>query len=84
MVPALGAYNFVNNGPLVAILVPLESPVRDLSNGTKIVKNGPLLTKLQVHKVGAIVQQFPIYYPWLIKTRLKTRILIRPVDYQFC
>ena len=70
MAPTLWTYNFVNNGPLVTVLVSLEMSEPGLSNGTKIVTNGPLLTKLRVHKVRAIVQQFPIYYLRLIKMRL--------------
>ncbi len=46
MAPTLWSHNFVNYGPLVIILVPLERPRTELSNGTKIVANGPMLAKL--------------------------------------
>ena len=51
MASTLWTYNFVNNGPLVTILVPLERSRTGLSNGTKIVTNGPVLTKLWTNKV---------------------------------
>ena len=45
-------HNFVNNGPMLTILVPIKSPQPWLSIGTKMVKIGPLLTKLWPCKVN--------------------------------
>ena len=51
--PTCCYHNFVNNGPILTILVPICSPWSGLSIGTKMVKIGQLLTKLWVPKVNA-------------------------------
>ena len=48
----LPGHNFVNSGPILTILVPINSQGPGLSNGTKIVQIGPLLTKLWYQQVG--------------------------------
>ena len=45
-------HNFVNNGPNLTILVPIDSQDQGLLIGTKMVKIGPLLTKLWYQQVG--------------------------------
>ena len=45
-------HNFVNNGPILTILVPIYSPWSGLSIGTKMVTIGQLLTKLWIPKVN--------------------------------
>ena len=53
--------NLVNNGPIPTILAPIESPDQWLQIGTKMVKIGPLLTKLWTNKVGVHFNK----YQWL-------------------
>ena len=53
--PTLGTHNFVNNDPLETFLVPFQRYPMGLSNGTKIVPNGSLLTKLWGPKVDFVV-----------------------------
>ena len=48
----LPGHNFVNNGPILTILVPINSHGPGLSNGTKMVQIGPMLTKLWYQQVG--------------------------------
>ena len=48
----LPGHNFVNNGPNLTILVPIDSQDQGLLIGTKMVKIGPLLTKLWDQQVG--------------------------------
>ena len=48
----LPGHNFVNNGPILTILVPINSQGQGLLNGTKMVKIGPMLTKLWYQQVG--------------------------------
>ena len=48
----LQGHNFVNNGPNLTILVPIDSPDQGLLIDTKMVKIGPLLTKLWDQQVG--------------------------------
>ena len=48
----LSGHNFVNNGPNLTILVPIDSQDQGLLIGTKMVKIGPLLTKLWDQQVG--------------------------------
>ena len=48
----LPGHNFVNNGSILTILVPIKSPGSWLSIGTKMVKLGPLITKLWPFKVN--------------------------------
>ena len=38
-------HTFVTIGPILTILVPMESPQRAQLIGTKFVENGPILTK---------------------------------------
>ena len=47
----LPGHNFVNNGPILTILVPIYSQGPGLSNGTKMVQIGPMLTKLWYQQV---------------------------------
>ena len=56
-VPALFPCNFVTHDPLVIILVPLDSLVSHLQNGTKNVGNGDLWTRLGANTVGTYFQQ---------------------------
>ena len=42
----LQGHNFVNNGPILTILVPIDSQGKGLLIGTRMVEIGPLLTKL--------------------------------------
>ena len=48
----LQGHNFVNNGPILTIFVPIDSQDQGLLIGTKMVKIGPLLTKLWYQQVG--------------------------------
>ena len=50
--PTCWYHNFVSNGPILTILVPIKSPYPWLSIGTKMVKVGTLLTKLWPCKVN--------------------------------
>ena len=43
---ALQGHNFVGNGPILTILVPIDSQGQWLQDGTKMLKIGPLLIKL--------------------------------------
>ena len=47
----LEAHNFVNNNPFLTNLVPKFRSLTGLYNGTKIVKFGPMLTKLGANEV---------------------------------
>ena len=51
-VPTCWYHNFVTTGPILTILVPLESPLSWLPIGTKFVKIGPMVTKLWSNKVN--------------------------------
>ena len=45
-------HNFVSNGPILIILVPIDSQGPRLLNGAKMVQIGPMLTKLWCQQVG--------------------------------
>ena len=45
-------HNFRNTDPFLMIFAPLESSHSQLSNGTKLIKNGSILRKLWVNQVG--------------------------------
>ncbi len=49
------AYNLVNTASFGTVLVPFKRYQTGLSNGTKIVPNGSLLTLFWAPKVGTIV-----------------------------
>ena len=59
--PTLGPHNCVNNDHLETILVPFERYQIGLSNGTKIVPNGSLFTKLWGPKVCTFVGPFRVW-----------------------
>ena len=62
--PTCWYHNFVNNGPILTILVPIKSHKPWLSIGTKMVKIGPLLTKLWPCKLNHhFVKQFSPHRP---------------------
>ena len=44
--PTFDAHNFLDIDPFLTNLVPLERSRKGLFNGTKIIKNGKLLTKV--------------------------------------
>ena len=46
MVQTLLAHNLPNNGPILTSLAPIESPDQLTQMGAKIVKIGPMSTKL--------------------------------------
>ena len=54
-VVTFGSHNFVNNGPFLTKLVPIDRSSSGLFSGANFVKNGPLSTKLLDPKVVNIL-----------------------------
>ena len=72
-------FTFVNIYPFLTKIVPLESSHSQLSNGTKIIKNGAILRKLWPNRNKSVSKnffRFPIWIPsWSAKNSYTDRNL---------